>query len=318
MQGEGALFALGQHETLQAISRGLLPGEKWFAFLEDIFIVAAPERLAILGGDGLVGPRTDPNQPREDANVEPSAMRDKVSAFWASWADALPTIRERHPFLLINFAWPFNAAIGVSTTPLLLIFGSNLSRAGSIVPNGETSPGICDQGRLQLTTPCPGSARGGNEVWQRTSMKHSTQCGRDCTPTSRRSSVPKVARWQAYHSAPSHCPVRLGSNSRSSVCCSGALCPCPRQVAGVAVHSIREATTGSLSARAQLAIDTTMVSLVRMDGSARGQCATNDGLLACAAARAFALSLLERCCFPGCNGPRPSSAEVVWAHRDEA
>ena len=26
-----------------------------------------------------------------------SAMRDKVSAFWASWADVLPTIRERHP-----------------------------------------------------------------------------------------------------------------------------------------------------------------------------------------------------------------------------
>ena len=57
VQGEGgeqgdplmpALFALGQHEALQAISRGLLPGEKLFAFLDDIFIVAAPERLAIL------------------------------------------------------------------------------------------------------------------------------------------------------------------------------------------------------------------------------------------------------------------------------
>ena len=90
--------------------------------------------------------------------------------------------------LLINFAWSFNAVIGVSTSPLLLIAGSNLSRAGAVVLNGERPPAVCVQGRFQLTTP-------GNEVWQRTSMKHSAQglCGRDCTPTSRRSSVPKVA-----------------------------------------------------------------------------------------------------------------------------
>ena len=41
-------------------------------------------------------------------------------------------------------------------------------------------------------------------------------------------------------------------------------------------------------------------------------------LLACAAARAFALSLLERRCAPGCDGPTPSSDEVVGAHRYEA
>ena len=41
-----ALFALGQHEALQAVARVLLPSEKLFAFLYDIFIVAAPERLA--------------------------------------------------------------------------------------------------------------------------------------------------------------------------------------------------------------------------------------------------------------------------------
>ena len=39
---------MSQHEALQAISRGLLPSEKLFAFLDDIFIAAAPERLAIL------------------------------------------------------------------------------------------------------------------------------------------------------------------------------------------------------------------------------------------------------------------------------
>ena len=173
----------------------------------------------------------------------------------------------------------------------------------------------------------PGAARGGNEVWQRTPMKHSVQglCGRDCTPT----------RWQAYHSAPSHGPVRLGSNPRSSVCCSsdasGALGPCPcgrpldpsgHQCAAcphtgvlgrrgfplesAAAHVSREAggesdyerpSPGSGPASksrsrqspfgsggrwtplfhgAQLAIDTTMVSPVRMDGSARRQCATTN------------------------------------------
>ena len=40
-------------------------------------------------------------------------------------------------------------------------------------------------------------------------------------------------------------------------------------------------------------------------------------LLACAAARAFALSRLERRCAPGFDGVAPSSAEVVRDHRYE-
>ena len=55
LQGEGgeqgdplmpALFALNQHEALEAICRVLLPSEKLFAFLDDIFIVGAPECMA--------------------------------------------------------------------------------------------------------------------------------------------------------------------------------------------------------------------------------------------------------------------------------
>ena len=38
--------SLGQHEALQAVSRELMPSKKLFAFSDDIFIVAAPERLA--------------------------------------------------------------------------------------------------------------------------------------------------------------------------------------------------------------------------------------------------------------------------------
>ena len=42
------MIPLGQREAFQAISRGLLPGEILFDFWDNIFIVAAPERLAIL------------------------------------------------------------------------------------------------------------------------------------------------------------------------------------------------------------------------------------------------------------------------------
>ena len=317
--------------------------------------------------------------------------------------------------LLINFAWPFNAAIGVSTSPLLLIVWSTSSRAGSIVLNGETSPGVCDH---QLTTPCLGSARGGNEVWQRTSMKHSAQglCARDCTP---RAGAPPFPKWpDGRRTIQLHpivqcdsvrtpgvllllrrlwCPLPL---SASSCRCGRPLDPsghhraaCPHagvlgrrgfQLESAAARVCREAggrvTTNvrvqdlDLPPRAgadnrrsevvadglplfhgvQLAIDTTMVSPVRMDGSARRHCATTDGaamaqvrvrkvrthpelaqahnslanakvrdepedfkkvvkaswfrkwkaLFASAAARAFALSLLERRCAPGCDAHR--------------
>ena len=134
----------------------------------------------------------------------------------------------------------------------------------------------------------------------------------------------------------------------------------------------------------QLAVDATMVSPVRRDGTVRRQCAMTDGaamtqarrrkerthpelaqvhgrarlvvvvcevggrwsgealsfvhslskakarsepeefregrwssLLACAAARAFALTLLERRCTPGFDGSGPTSSEVHWDHRCE-
>ena len=83
LQGEGgeqgdpltpALFALGQHEALEAICRVLLPSEKLFAFLDDIFIVGAPERMAFLHAQvesALWDPSANPYQSGEDAIVEP-------------------------------------------------------------------------------------------------------------------------------------------------------------------------------------------------------------------------------------------------------
>ena len=52
-QGEGGehplmpmLFALGQHGALLAIQERLLEGERVFAFLDDIYVVCMPERVA--------------------------------------------------------------------------------------------------------------------------------------------------------------------------------------------------------------------------------------------------------------------------------
>ena len=56
-QGEGGeqgdalmslLYALGQHRALKAISEQLLPSERLFAFLDDLYVVAAPGRICAI------------------------------------------------------------------------------------------------------------------------------------------------------------------------------------------------------------------------------------------------------------------------------
>ena len=92
-----ALFALGQYETLQAISRGLLPSEKLFSFLDDIFIVAAPERLAAqAGGDSFVGPHTDRHRPREATGLTSATPTFCLSASSRKFPN-LPSRRCRRP-----------------------------------------------------------------------------------------------------------------------------------------------------------------------------------------------------------------------------
>ena len=41
-----ALFALGLHQALVAVQAGLLPSERFFAFLDDIYVVCSPDRVA--------------------------------------------------------------------------------------------------------------------------------------------------------------------------------------------------------------------------------------------------------------------------------
>ena len=40
------LFALGQHRALEAVQSGLRDGEKLFAFLDDVYLVCSPGRVA--------------------------------------------------------------------------------------------------------------------------------------------------------------------------------------------------------------------------------------------------------------------------------
>ena len=66
-----------------------------------------------------------------------SATRDRDSAFWASWADALPTIRERHPSVADHFCVAFQRRDGgfhmseaASCRERLMERGFRLSRMG--------------------------------------------------------------------------------------------------------------------------------------------------------------------------------------------
>ena len=42
------LFSLGQHGALQSVASVMLPGERLFAFLDDVYVVCAPERVSSL------------------------------------------------------------------------------------------------------------------------------------------------------------------------------------------------------------------------------------------------------------------------------
>ena len=134
-----------------------------------------------------------------------SAMRDKVSAFWASWADVLPTIRERHPAIADQLC----VALQRGDRGLhhrCSQCREQLIASGSDCPEwGDVARGL-RPGQLSVDDPMPGARKG----WQRGVAAHVDEAfrnsaqglyGRDCTPTSRRSV--QVARWQACHSAPS-------------------------------------------------------------------------------------------------------------------
>ena len=80
-QGEGgeqgdpfmpALFALGQHQALEAIQGSLQQSEILMAFLDDVYVTTLPDRVATVEqcGDPIVGPCPDPGESGQDSSVE--------------------------------------------------------------------------------------------------------------------------------------------------------------------------------------------------------------------------------------------------------
>ena len=74
-----ALFALAQHEGLVAASRNLLPSERLFAFLDDLYVVTTRARAnkhGFRGGGYTSGaPRRSKDPPRQAQSM--------VSGGWA-------------------------------------------------------------------------------------------------------------------------------------------------------------------------------------------------------------------------------------------
>ena len=83
-QGEGGeqgdalmplLFALGQHEALQAVSRQFRPNERLFAFLDDVYLTSKPDRVVPHDfGKRAQSPCLHPRPFGEDEGVEPSRI----------------------------------------------------------------------------------------------------------------------------------------------------------------------------------------------------------------------------------------------------
>ena len=82
-QGEGGeqgdalmplLFSLGQHEALQQVHRVLNPGERLFAFLDDVYLLTKPDRVGPVvrrPARSVEVARRNPHSRRQDANLEP-------------------------------------------------------------------------------------------------------------------------------------------------------------------------------------------------------------------------------------------------------
>ena len=98
-----------------------------------------------------------------------SATRDRDSAFWASWADALPTIRERHPSVADQFCVALQRGDGGFHMGEAASCRERLMERGFDCPEwGDVARGL-QPGQVSLDDPLPGVARRG---WQRGAAQH--------------------------------------------------------------------------------------------------------------------------------------------------
>ena len=98
-----------------------------------------------------------------------SASRDKVSAHWASWADALPTIRERHPVIADQLCVALQRSDGGPHVAAAAHCRELLITSGFDCPEwGDVARGL-QLGQVALEDPMLGIARRG---WQRGAALH--------------------------------------------------------------------------------------------------------------------------------------------------
>ena len=98
-----------------------------------------------------------------------SASRDKVSAYWASWADALPTIRERHPVIADQLCVALQRGDGGPHVVAVAHCRELLITSGFDCPEwGDVARGL-QPGQVALEDPMLGIARRG---WQRGAALH--------------------------------------------------------------------------------------------------------------------------------------------------
>ena len=287
-----------------------------------------------------------------------SASRDKVSAYWASWADALPTIQERHPVIADQLCVALqrgdrgpHVAAAAHCRELLITSGFDCPEWGDVARGLQL-------GQVALEDPMLGIARRG---WQRGAALHaeeqfrtvvvwprlhpgeqallrsqsgplagvpfscvpssaatrfefqefrvlllrrlwcplplsasSCRCGRPLDPSGHhRAACPHAGvlgrRGFSLESAAARVCREAGGRVTTNVRVQDLDLP-PR--AGADNHRLEVVADGlPLFHGAQLAIDTTMVSPLRRDGSPRRQCAARDG-----AAMAQARARKERTC----------------------
>ena len=180
-----------------------------------------------------------------------SAVRSRVAAHWASWADCLPMVQKRHPQVAGIMLQGLNGGRQTISLNVARECATSLAEAGCELPtwldlvDGVRPPIPMDMG-IHFS-----QGKGGS-ISCRTRWKNAT-CTRHfpcCLPHSALSFGLRVDPSLRDHSCVARPRDSRSSSLSHSASCSFVACtwpsPCLPAVAGVAVHSTALATTGQL------------------------------------------------------------------------
>ena len=174
-----------------------------------------------------------------------NAERLWTTAYWSSWADTLPMIREHHPRVADHT--PFSLTQGRGGFHLEAAHESRDRQAWP--QNGVMWTEANAQGVTWTTSSTVSLAWSGSPLPRLRPTKCSlAPCGRAWTPQTELWYDHREAQWRASRSSRHLSRPRPGSTLRASLSsCSGASSLCVLQLAGVASHLIHEVTTGELA-----------------------------------------------------------------------